>query len=116
MPGTRITYHSCPLLTRVLACGRVPGAAWQTAAEIRGAEEGRGRAIARGTTATRERRPEGLAAGQGRWTWGRGQGGQGQVAAEARSEGIWCRIVSAARIVWSRIYHDDQKSLKEGEQ
>jgi len=39
---------------------------------------------------------------------GRRQGGQGQVAAEARSEGIRHPTVSAAS--------DDQKSLKEGVQ
>ena len=57
------------------------------------------------------RRPEGpgyaaraRALGRG----GRRQGGQGQMAAEARSEGIRHPTVSAAS--------DDQKSLKEGVQ
>jgi hypothetical protein len=95
--------------------GRIPGAV----VGRNPGDWGRGRALACRRALSVRRQPEGLALpqGKGAGSWGRWKRGQeGREASESRSEGIRRPIVSAARIVWSRICHDDQKSLKEGEQ
>ncbi|MDD2836430.1 MAG: hypothetical protein PHY05_09820 [Methanothrix sp.] len=98
-----------PTRGSALACGRVPGAAWQPG----GGNPGRGGRARSGPCWGERRRggdgPRAWAAGaRALGSGGRWQRGHDQVVAEARSDGICYPIVSAAI--------DDQKSLKEGVQ